>query len=493
MPMPTASAVPSRANGPVLRAAIAYLAGGFAMFLVMGLLGLLMRLDHAGMVVVSPDWFYRIMTLHGAGMIAAILFAAWGGLCAVLSEEIRVNARGLWIAFVLYITGMGLVTLACLLGRFAAGWTVLHPLPFEGKSWSMAAGLSAYGGYFLTAIALLVVCITVLQATTAAHGGLAGALALHYLFHPRHPPARLPRPAELIATVTAIDSIVAASAGLIYLIPLFALAAGAVHAVDVLFAKNFDLLFGHLMANLCIYVSAGIVYGTLPFYARRPWRTTWPVVLAWDLVVLLMPINYSHHLYQDFVQPFGLQVLAQLDSLAVGLPSFIVTIVGALAVIYGAGLQWSVPSILIVLGIWGWVFGGLGALLDSVLPVNQLMHNTLWVPAHFHTYFILGAAAFAWAYLYHLLAELSGKPGGRGSCVAAWLYGVGALGFVIMFFVSGAYSVPRRYAVHLPEWQAFARIAVPFVVLLALALAWLAADVLVRLQPAWRRTSETSG
>jgi cytochrome c oxidase subunit 1 len=477
-------------NGSVLRAGIVYLVTGFATFLVMGLLGLLMRLDHAGILVVSPDWFYRIMTLHGAAMVAAILLATLGGLCAVLSQWVRLSARALWIGFVVYMTGMGLVTLATLVGRFAGGWTVLHPLPFEGRTWSLAAALAMYAGYLFTALGLLVVCVAILRATTAAHGGLAGALALRYLIAPREgPPANLPHPPELIATVIAIDGLLASLAGLVYLVPVFAQAAGVVPAVDALFAKNFVLLFGHTMANLSIYIGAGLVYATLPHYTGRPWKTTWPVVFAWDLVIVLMLINYSHHLYQDFAQPFALQLLGQLGSYAVGLPSFIVTIVGALALVYRSGLRWSAPSILIVLGLWGWVFGGLGAVLDATPPVNQVMHNTMWVPAHFHTYYILGAAAFAWAYLYHVLAELSDEPDRRGGRLAAWLYGVGAAGFVVMFFVAGAHSVPRRYAVHLPEWQIFARIAVPFVVLLALALAWLTGDMLRRLRPAWRRTN----
>lgn len=476
-------------NRAVVRAALVYLVTGFATFLTMGLLGLVMRLDHAGILVISPDWFYRVMTLHGAGMVAAVLLAALGGLCAVLSQWVRVSARALWIAFVAYMTGMGLVILATLLGRFAGGWTVLDPLPFEGRTWSMTAALAVYVGYLFTALGLLGVCAAILRATMRAHGGIAGALALRYLIAPqRQPPRDLPRPAELVATVTAIDGVLASLAGLVYLVPLFAQAAGIVPTVDALFAKNFIFLFGHTIANLSIYVAAGIVYATLPEYTGRPWRTTWPVVLAWNLIIVLMLINYSHHLYQDFAQPLALQLLGQLGSYAVGLPSFIITIVGALALIYRSGLRWSVPSILIVLGIWGWVFGGLGAVLDATLPVNQVMHNTMWVPAHFHTYYVLGAAAFAWAYLYHLLVRLTDVPDGRASRIAAWLYGVGAAGFVIMFFVAGAHSVPRRYALHLPEWQMLARIAVPFVVLLGLALAWLAGDMLVRLPSAWRRT-----
>src|SRR5207245_1021158 len=85
---------------------------------------------------------------------------------------------------------------------------------------------------------------------------------------------------------------------------------------------------------------------------------------------------------------------------------------------------------------------------------------------------------FAWAYLYHLLAELSGVPDGRGSRLAAWLYGVGAAGLVVMFFVAGAHSVPRRYAVHLPAWQIDAPVAAPFVGLLAPAPAWVAVALL---------------
>ena len=118
--------------------------------------------------------------------------------------------------------------------RFAGGWTVLHPLPFDGRTWSLAAALSVYAGYLFTALGLLIVCVAILRGTTAAYGGLGGALALRYLFAPRRgPPARLPRPAELIATVIAIDGLVAALAGLVYLVPLFAQAAGIVPSIVV--------------------------------------------------------------------------------------------------------------------------------------------------------------------------------------------------------------------------------------------------------------------
>src|SRR5512143_2656310 len=53
---------------------------GLALFAAMGLLGLTMRLTQADLLDVSPEWFYRLMTLHGAGMLAGALLAMMGGL-----------------------------------------------------------------------------------------------------------------------------------------------------------------------------------------------------------------------------------------------------------------------------------------------------------------------------------------------------------------------------------------------------------------------------
>src|SRR5438876_7111217 len=42
----------------------------------------------------------------------------------------------------------------------------------------------------------------------------------------------------------------------------------------------------------------------------------------------------------------------------------LVTIFGALGRIHRSGMRWSVPMILVALGLWGWVTGGLGAARD---------------------------------------------------------------------------------------------------------------------------------
>ena len=89
-----------RIDAKLLRASLVFLVTGFAMFLIMGVLGLMMRLAQAGTAEVPPDRFYQVMTLHGSGMITAVLLAAMGGLAAVLGQYVRLSIRWLaWLGF----------------------------------------------------------------------------------------------------------------------------------------------------------------------------------------------------------------------------------------------------------------------------------------------------------------------------------------------------------------------------------------------------------
>ena len=302
--------------------------------------------------------------------------------------------------------------------------------------------------------------------------------------------AVLPRLQDITATVISIYGLFTVLAGTAYLIPLFGQTAGLSGSVNALLMKNFVFLFGHNIVNLTIYLGAALVYAILPIYAGRPWQTSWANTFGINILLISVLLPYFHHLYQDFANVVPLQILGEIGSYDSGMSALFVTVIGGFMLVYRAGLRWAVPSILILLGFWGWVFGGFGAVLDGTIPINQVYHNTLWVPAHFHTYYLLGAAAFVWAFLYHLASELSETPESTVSRAAAWLYGVGGAGFVLMFFIAGAAGMPRRYAVPVPGTgeETWAAIASVFVVVLALALARLTFDVFSRLKPAWERT-----
>ncbi len=110
-------------------------------------------------------------------------------------------------------------------------------------------------------------------------------------------------------------------------------------------------------------------------------------------------------------------------------------------------MKWTMAPLLMYCGLIGWTVGGIGALIDSTIAFNMRFHNTLWVPAHFHTYFLVGVVLMILGAIFHLSDKLAGLPENvRRSRLCIGLICLGGYGFVLMFYLGGAFSIPRRYA-----------------------------------------------
>src|SRR2546427_2407643 len=233
-------------DGGVLRAALAYLVTGFATFLLMGLLGLHMRLDQGGLMTVSPTWFYRIMTLHGSGMVAGTMLATMGGLAAAVERTVRLSARALWAAFLVYMLGMGFIVFATTLGGFAAGGAALCPPPPPGRLWAVWAAGAAFVGYLFVTLGFTFYCFHIAWQIAVERHGLGNALgwSLWRKTEPSDP--RRPRSAvEIIATVVTLQGVFTGLVGAAYVVPVLLKDAGLVAALDPLLEKNLAYLFGH--------------------------------------------------------------------------------------------------------------------------------------------------------------------------------------------------------------------------------------------------------
>ena len=56
------------------------------------------------------------------------------------------------------------------------------------------------------------------------------------------------------------------------------------------------------------------------------------------------------------------------------------TIYTGMMLVWGSRYRWTLASMLLYLGFAGWAIGGTGAVIDSLIPINFVFHNTLWVP-----------------------------------------------------------------------------------------------------------------
>ena len=97
-------------------------------------------------------------------------------------------------------------------------------------------------------------------------------------------------------------------------------------------------------------------------------------------------------------------------------------------------------------GIIGWTIGGFAAIVDSTIPVNLTFHNTMWVPGHFHTYFLMGFALILLGIINHMLLKNINYKESKFEKISIILMTLGGYGFVLMFYIGGVLSVPRRFA-----------------------------------------------
>jgi cytochrome c oxidase subunit 1 len=78
--------------------------------------------------------------------------------------------------------------------------------------------------------------------------------------------------------------------------------------------------------------------------------------------------------------------------------------------------------------------------------MNRVLHNTLWVPAHFHTYLLMGTVLFIFGFLFYLFTENGNQDGGKLAKTGFWIFVAAGHGFLAMFYFGGLSSIPRRYA-----------------------------------------------
>ena len=483
--MSTPPAVPSLA---AKRMTMVWAATTLAVFLILIVLGLVMRLTQAESLRLRPDTFYAVMTLHGLGM-AGTLFV--GGLAAVWYRALRYVQPSLAMfraTYGLVLAGTAGLIVATLVGRFGPGWYLLYPLPFIQiwPHWSIGLAVVSL---LVLGLAWLLGQADLLRAYVARYGA-SRVLGWQYL-RGTPPDDPLP-PFILISTVAmlagALTTVVGAVELILYLFQWFA---PALH-FDALLLKNMVFLFGHTLVNITMYLGVALIYERLPVYTGRQWHTNRVVVLAWNTTLALVLLAFFHHLYMDFAQPQAMQVIGQVASYLSAVPSTVVTMFGVASQVYRSGIRWRFAPLSFYAGTVGWAVGGFAAVVDSTIMVNSVFHNTLWVPGHFHTYFLVGYVLMMLGAFHEILAPLAEARAKAG--LVSLL--VGGYGFVTMFYLGGVYGVPRRYAsyasIPIPQLaeagRTLAGYAVYFIGLVILGLLLYAAAVF----GGWRRSWEES-
>jgi len=458
-----------------------YIITAVALFLVMMLLGLTMRMTQAKWLSVPPDRFYQLLSMHGAGMVGTMALATTAVMWYFLRKYVHLHLWAFVTNYILFMLGAVCIIVSIFVGGYGALWTFLYPLPVHGVGmWTADWSALFLVGYLLIGVGSLLFYLDAAAAIIKVHGNLGRALGLQWLFggsiDPNHPKA------VVASTMVIIANSLGILAGAVVLVMSLINVFYPQVLLNALVAKNLIYWFGHMYINATIYMGVITVYELLPRYTGKPYPISRPFLWSWAVSTVFVIVVFPHHLMMDFAQPRWLTIMGQVVSWGAGFPVFLVTMYGALGNIYRSGMRWTMPSRLMILSMFGWAAGIVPAILDGTVRNNLVMHNTQWVPGHFHFYLLLGVLAMALALMFHVIGARAHAPPDSGADRVGFpVYLIGGLIFVFAFLDAGRLSVPRRMAEHIEAWTFTDKLGSIGAILVVLAMLYFAIRITVGL------------
>ncbi|HNP08505.1 MAG TPA: cbb3-type cytochrome c oxidase subunit I [Cyclobacteriaceae bacterium] len=431
----------------------------FVLFIVSIVLGILMRLNQGEIIKQNSVTFYTNMTTHGLTMIGIWFVAGMAAINYLMERYVKTSYTANMIALVLTVIGVLMFWATTFIGKFHAGWTFLYPLPFKvmWATWAtplFLVSLTVLGlGWLIWSISLMT---QILRKYSISQ-------AFAWQHFKKNPSVETP-PFILISMITLVGVIACLLAAVVLIVLFFAeFFSNGSFVNDALLMKNLTYFFGHTIANEMLYLGLAVIYELFSEVSGTPkWKTTWYVAVAWNCTLIFILTAFFHHLYMDFVQPEGFQIIGQLASYLASLPAAGVTVFSVLIAVYRTKIKWSLTNLLFFIGVAGWVIGGLGAVIDATISNNVVLHNTLWVPAHFHTYNAMGNVLFSIAFFYWFSTQFTENniKSEKLTMATLTILLIGGIGFLLAFYVGGADSVPRRYSTYPAEFTSAAPLAV---------------------------------
>jgi cytochrome c oxidase subunit 1 len=217
--------------------------------------------------------------------------------------------------------------------------------------------------------------------------------------------------------------------------------------------------YGHPAVYLPFIPAIAIVYTLMPRFLGRPMWSYWSGVVAFILLgIFAMPIG-PHHFQPLYTVSGWYERMIQILTLLVFVPS-VLHVFNWIATLWSdpipASAKRSVPFKFMIASIAFLIYGGATAYLNAQIATDtDFIHNTYWIPAHFHAMFFGFAGQMAVVGIYYLYPYFTGRMyNERLANSHFWLWQIGLFTKITMMFVAGYAYFPRWVFDYLdvPEW-----------------------------------------
>lgn len=391
----------------------------------------------------NADLYYRSVTAHGTimGYVFPTLIAMGFGYAvseAALGQPL-IGRRWAWAGFILIIVG-------------SVGAAVPVALGLDSVLYTFYPPMVGHASYYI-GVVLVVVGSWIWVALMGIN---------LYAWKRDHPGA--PVPLAMFATVAGAylwgwTAVGAASELLFQILPV---ALGYTSTINaglsrVLFSWTLHAIvyFWLMPAYIAFYTIVPRAIG------GRLYSDTMARISFVLFLVFAMPIGI-HHLFSDPQVGAGFKFLHSVFTAMVAVPTLLTvfTICASVEIASrlrgGKGafgwvktLPWGNPQMLaLALSFVMLGFGGAGGLINMSYQLNQTIHNTQWVTAHFHLIFAGAIVIMYFAIAYDLWPHLTGRAMADFRMIRAqlWLWFIGMIVLTFPWHYAGLLGMPRRMA-----------------------------------------------
>ena len=420
---------------------IMYLYTVLVFFVLGGVEALLIRLQLGAPenTLVTPEVYNQLFTMHGTTMIFLVIVPVWAGFANYLlplmigARDVAFPRLNAWSYWMFLFGGLALYA-SFFFSPPEAGW--FSYVPLSSKEYSPSNGQEAW---------IYMVHLTGLASILGAINFIA---TIHNMRAPGMGWGRMP----LFVWTILIYA---------YLI-ILALTSLAATVTMLLLDRNFGTnffdpdeggsallwqhlfwFFGHPEVYIFVLPAFGVFSEVLPVFARKPIFGYKAIAAATVGIAFLGMLVWAHHM---FATPMSTVVLAffMLSSFLIAVPTG-VKIFNWIATLWRGTVEYRVPLLYCIGGIFTFLMGGITGIFLAVFPIDWQLTDTYFVVAHFH-YTAFGASAFAMvAALYFWFPKMSGRMMSEGLGKVSFVFFF--VGFHMTFLIQhsmGLDGMPRR-------------------------------------------------
>jgi len=414
--------------------------GSFALACVFGMYQVLER---SGLLtfIQSPAVYFASVSTHGvlmAFVLTTFFIMGFGYYTATTSLNMPIwNPTLAWAGYGVCLTGVVLAAIPLLLGKASVLYTFYPPIQANAFFY-IGATLLVVGSWFWTAIMIV----------------------MFGKWKKAHPGETVPLPMFATTANAYLWAWTSAGVALEAVFQLLPWSLGLKDTIDVGLARTLFAWTLHPIVYFWLIPAYIALYSYVPVAAGGKLFSDKLARVAFLLILVFgLPIGF-HHLYMDPEQGTIAKFWHMVGTFAVALPTLLTgfTVIASLELagrkrggkgLFGwiGALPWQNPMVLAaILSLLMLVLGGFGGIVNASYAMNAMIHNTAWVPGHFHLIFAGTVVTMYLALAYQLWPKLCGKKlfSNDLALTQLWTWFVGMAIMTTPWHVLGLLGQPRR-------------------------------------------------